>query len=462
MREACGTRVVAPAPCCLRLGSRAARTFPRPVLRGIACLLALGAVFFCGLCDAQPAAPQRLTLRQAEDLALKNHPRVLAAQSQALAAAEEVREARSAYYPFVNADLTGSQGNTDARVGAGALVASRLFDRFGQGITLSQLITDLGRTTNLISSSKLREQAARQDSEATSYEVLLAVNQAYFNALEAQAVVHVAEETVDERRQSFDQVSALAQNKLKSQLDVSFSNVNLSDAQLMLLRAHDNLQQAYAELARSIGTDQNAAFELVDEPLPASPPAQIDPLVGEAMKSRPEIASLRLSSEAAHRFADAEKDLSRPVVSLAGVAGFLPWINATGLPAEYEGAAVNVEIPVFNGHLFAARREAARYQASAADQRLRDLQLRVTRDVRAAWASATTAYQRMDVAAQFVQEARMAVDLAQGRYDLGLSSIVELTQAQLNLTRAEIESLSAKYDYELEYSTLQFTIGSLR
>jgi len=82
--------------------------------------------------------------------------------------------------------------------------------------------------------------------------------------------------------------------------------------------------------------------------------------------------------------------------------------------------------------------------------------------VRSAWASTTTAHQRLDVAAQFVQQAKMALDLAQGRYDLGLSSIVELTQAQLNLTRAEIENLSAKYDYQTEYSALQFSIGALR
>ena len=141
---------------------------------------------------------------------------------------------------------------------------------------------------------------------------------------------------------------------------------------------------------------------------------------------------------------------------------FLPFINTSGIPAAYEGVAVNVDIPILNGHLFAARREAARYRASAADQRLKDQQLRVARDVRTAWASTTTAHQRIDVAAQFVQQAKMALDLAQGRYDLGLSSIVELTQAQLNLTRAEIESLAAKYDYELQHSALQFSIGSLR
>jgi outer membrane protein len=431
-------------------------------MNGIAWACALGALACAATGVAQNPTPEKLTLRQAEDLALKNHPQVMAAQDLSLAAGEQVREARSAYFPTLNADLTGSQANTEARIGAGALVASRLFDRAGQGITLSQLITDSGRTNNLVASSKLQQQAAQQDYQATRYDVLLAVNQAYFNTLQAQAVVKVAQETVATRKQLFDQISALAENKLKSQLDVNFADVNLSDAKLLLLRAEDNLQQAYAELARAIGTDQSAMFELTEEPLPASPPPGPDPMVAEAFKNRPELASLRLAGEAAHRFAEAEKDLSRPAVTLVGVAGFLPFINTSGIPAAYEGVAVNVDIPILNGHLFAARREAARYRASAADQRLRDEQLRVARDVRTAWASTTTAFQRLDVAAQFVQQAKMALDLAQGRYDLGLSSIVELTQAQLNLTRAEIESLAAKYDYELQHSALQFSIGSLR
>jgi outer membrane protein len=122
----------------------------------------------------------------------------------------------------------------------------------------------------------------------------------------------------------------------------------------------------------------------------------------------------------------------------------------------------NVTIPVFNGHLFSARREAARQRAMQADQRLRDEQERVARDVRVAWASAYTAFQRMDVTAQFLRQAALALDLAQGRYNLGLASIVELTQAQLNLTQAEIENLNAKYDYQNQNATLQYTMGALR
>jgi outer membrane protein len=93
---------------------------------------------------------------------------------------------------------------------------------------------------------------------------------------------------------------------------------------------------------------------------------------------------------------------------------------------------------------------------------LRDEQERVVRDVRSAWASATTAYQRIDVTAQFVRQAALALNLAQGRYNLGLSSIIELTQAQLNVTEAEVENLSAKYDYQIQYAALQYAVGLLR
>jgi outer membrane protein len=150
---------------------------------------------------------------------------------------------------------------------------------------------------------------------------------------------------------------------------------------------------------------------------------------------------------------------------LTGVAGFLPVIMQEGsspIPIEYEGAAVNFSFPVMNGHLFTARREAARYRAQEADQKLRDEQERVVRDVKVAWSAAVNAFQRIDVTAQFLRQAALSLDLAQGRYNLGLASIVELTQAQLNQTQAEIENLSAKYDYQTQYSVLQYTVGNLR
>jgi outer membrane protein len=407
-----------------------------------------------------------LTLKQAQDLALKNHPLIAAAQNEASAVSQQVVESRAAYYPQVNADLTGTQGNKDARIGAGGVGASRLFNRFGQGVTLSQLITDSGRTNNLVASSKLQAQASSQIYQATRYDVLLEVGRTYTNVLRAQATVKVGQETVKARQTLFDQVNALAQNNLKSQLDVSFADVNLSDAKLLLIRAQESVEQAYAELAHALGSEQVIPYQLTDEPLPPAPPTSAGDLITQAFSNRPELASLVSSRDAAYKFVDAEKDLKRPTVSFVGIAGFLPVLypnpGPNNVPSQYEGAGINIDFPIFNGHLFSAREEAARQRAMESDQRLRDARDRVARDVRLALASASTAYQRLNVTAQYIKQANQALDLAQGRYNLGLASIVELTQAQLNVTRAEIEDLTAKYDYQAQYAALQYSMGLLR
>ena len=117
--------------------------------------------------------PVRLTLQDAKTAALANHPQVLAAQQETGYSNQQIIEARAPYYPTVDADLTGSQGNSLARVGAGALSASRLFNRFGQGVVFSQLVTDSGRTKNLIASSRLQAQAANDTYQATQYDVML-------------------------------------------------------------------------------------------------------------------------------------------------------------------------------------------------------------------------------------------------------------------------------------------------
>jgi outer membrane protein len=420
-------------------------------------------VLICVTTAAQ--TPPLLTLQQAEELAIKNHPQIQAAQNEVNFANQQIVINRSAYYPDVSADITGSQGNNLARIGAGDLPASRLFDREAQGVIVHQLITDSGRTHNLVASARFQAQAAAQNSQATRYTVLLDVNRAYFDVLHAQAAVKVAEQTVAARQLLDNQVTELARNKLRSQVDVSFADVNVSQAKLLLLRAQDSVTGALAELGRAMGSDQPSGYQLSDEPLPAAPPATPDSLISQAIDNRPELASLRASRDAASRFADAERDLSRPTVSAVAVAGYTPYINTpvtAPIPAEYEGVGANVSIPIFNGHLFSARREAAYQRALEADQRLRDEQERISRDVRVAWASATDAYQRIDVTAQFLRQASLAMQLAQGRYDLSLASIVELTQAQLNVTTAEIENLNAKYDYQTQYAALQFTLGLLR
>jgi outer membrane protein len=410
--------------------------------------------------------PPVLTLKDAEALALKNHPQVLSAHYQALASNEEVREQLAAYYPTVFGSVTGSVADPNTRIGAGSLTDSRLFTRFGQGITVDQLITDSGRTPNLVSTSRLQAKAAQQNAQATRDDVLLAVNQAFFEVLRSQALLKVAQETVNEREVVANQVTALVNNKLKSNLDLSFAQVELAEARLLLISAQNNITKAFAQLNRALGSGSPQTYTLQDEPLPGTPPPAADPLVTQAMNNRPELIALGFSREAAYKFQKAERDLSFPTVEGMGVAGFIPDIDQITLPRiipdHYEAAAININIPIFNGRLFAARRASALMKARATDQDLRNEQEVITRDVEDAWADSTTAYQRIAVSDQLENQAKLALALAQGRYNLGLSSIVELNQAQLGETEAEIQDVNAKYDYQIQNAALQYQMGLLR
>lgn len=419
-----------------------------------------------GIGYGQTGAPVKMTLQDAEALALKNHPQVLAAQSMVAAIGRQVVEAKSSYYPTVAGDFTGSGANQQARIGAGFLTDSRIFNRVGQGITVNQLITDSGRTNNLVASARLQADAAQQTYAATRYDVLLRVNQAYYNVLRAEQTIKVAQATVEARQQVADQINELARNNLRSQLDVQFADVNVSKAKLMLLQAQDLQQQTFAEFTRALGAQQNTAYQLADQPLPPGPPPNAEQLVAQAIGARPELAGLRLNRDAANKFERAEHDLKYPTVSLVGMGGYIDYINQITLPRvipnEYAGAAVDVHIPIFNGRLFTAREQEAHDRAMEADQRLRNEEQIVARDVRTAYADATTAYQRIAVTAQMLREATQATSLAQGRYDNRLASIVELTDAQLNETAAQIENVNAQYDYQIQYAVLQYALGALR
>lgn len=417
------------------------------------------------LLKGQAANQTSLTLQQARDLALKNHPQILASQANYLRADQIIRETRSANFPTLNAEITGAQAETNSRLGAGVINDPRLFNHAGAGVTLSQLITDSGRTHNLVANSRLQAQASRQDYQATRYDIILGVGQAYYEVLLSQQLVKVAQQTVKARQTVVDQVSELTKNKLKSDVDLSFAQVNLADAKLMQLRAQDRLNSAYAQLSQALGTQQDTQYKLSEEPMPPNVPDSAAPLIAQAFQNRPELASMRLQIEAAKKFANAEADLKRPTVNLTAVGGGLPFIepgNANpGIPDTYEAVAINMQIPIFNGFLFTARRQAAEYQVQAQQQRTRDVEDRITRDVRSAYERAKTSLEAITATQQLLTQANLAMQLAQGRYDLGLASIVELTQAQLGQTSAQVETFDAKYEYQEAYASLQYTLGLL-
>ncbi|HXK12859.1 MAG TPA: TolC family protein [Vicinamibacteria bacterium] len=431
------------------------RRLPTIALAGLVVALRPSA----GLGGEPAPPPGTLTLQQAQAFALAHHPEIQAALLRAQAAGAAVREARAAYFPQVLGTATAAAAGSDTRIAApAALNNPTVFQRESNGLLVSQLLTDFGRTSSLTASARFQAESTSQTAEAVRARVLLDVNHAFFGVLGAKAVLKVADETVGERRLVLDRVNALAKASLKSSLDVSFAEVALGEARLLLLRAQDDLQAAHARLATALGVRDAAPRELVDEPLFPVPSEDVEELIRSALDARPELRAARAQTEAARRLASAEKAAQYPVVSALGAVGFSPYRDDR-LTSTYSAAGVIVSVPLFTGGRLSARAQEAQLQAGAYERILDDAENRIQQDVRIAWLAARTAREAMEVTRATLESASRALELAQSRYELGISSIVELSQAQLQKTQADIADAAARYEYQQRRADLDFQIG---
>lgn len=180
-----------------------------------------------------------------------------------------------------------------------------------------------------------------------------------------------------------------------------------------------------------------------------------------ALAQRPDLTSLRDQRDAAQSAARAARDANYPTLAAVGVLGNA-FSEDPRLPDKYAAAGVQLTIPIFEGGQLTARQHEAEIRAREADETLRAAEDDAVRDVRQAVVAARTAYQRLTTTRELLKNAGEAYDLAQARYKAGSSSIVELSEAQLNQTSAAIAFANAEYDSRVRAAVLDFQTGTLR
>jgi len=172
--------------------------------------------------------------------------------------------------------------------------------------------------------------------------------------------------------------------------------------------------------------------------------------------------ALDYDQQAAKKYARAQWEQLMPTLDTMAVVGGTPVRDDKYFTSNWFGAVgVDLEVPLFNGFRYTAEAHEAEDRAQAAQENLRDLRDRVVRDVRDAWLQSNTSYQKIAVTEKLLKASNMGLQLAQARYKLGLSSIVELSQSQLEQTQASIENVNARYEYELSLAALNYQLGNL-
>ncbi len=411
-----------------------------------------------------PDLPSRLTLRQAEDYALAHQPALAASELRAEAVTQTVYEARSQFFPQIQASAVAVKALDDSsRLAAlgGGITDPTILSRQSDGGMISQLITDFGRTYFLTRSARSDALSAAERTEFAREDLLFRVDQAYFAVQGAQALVDVAAQTVSTNQVLLDRVKALAKASLKSSLDISFQRVTSAQARLFQLQAQARLDEAFAELSAAMGLGGKAEFTLEPLPLDPMPAGESGPLIAEAWAHRPDLLAARAQSDAAMEFAKAERAAQFPVISAQGGGGFNPGTANKDLPRNYGAAGVNVSVPVFTGGLLTAREREAALRALAAQKDLAGLETEAARDVYDTWIDAKTAYDGISVSDELLASANEAFQLAQSQYQAGTSSIVELSQADLQQIQARITAATARFDYQVRRRALDFQMGGI-
>jgi len=244
--------------------------------------------------------------------------------------------------------------------------------------------------------------------------------------------------------------------------ECSHAAVALSEGELLLQRARNDANGAMISFSSTLGYQGAQTFALAEPPKFADiAVANVEQLVQTALDKRPELASLRDRYQAETRFAKSQGDARLPVISAVGVAGDAP-VRDSHLSENYAAGALQLNLPLFEGGRLVARERESEYQAQADNELLRAAEDNIVRDVHLAVLNLNDSLEEYQSTEELARNAAETYQLAEARYNIGSSSMVELSQAQLALTSAQIEATRARYDAMIQRANLDYQTGQMQ
>ncbi len=413
-----------------------------------------------------------MTLDQLIQIGLDNQPRIRSAQAAREGADARVGIARSAYFPIVgttfgyNRQTSNQPGGINPSTGNVSLrrVSGDSVNRQDFTARLSQNVFDSFRRESRLQSAREDQQAAEFDLSTTRQDVVLNVQSAYYNYILARRLVDVNQEAVRRNIQVLERARGFFEVGTRPKIDVTRAQVDLANAELALVRARNSMAVSFAALNNAIGVPEHPLYRVPEEleiPPESLKPEELMTTLEEssriALDNRTELRALRA------RIRSAEADLT------LAKRDFFPSLSADAnwnyrgqelpyAPNWVVGATLTV--PVLNPPLFSQVDEAAANLASAQASEEITAQ-NIVLEVQQSFVDLVAARERIRTAEVLLTQARENLDLAQGRYQVGVGPLIDVTDAELALTQAESENIQAIVDFKLSEARLQKAMGLL-
>jgi outer membrane protein len=432
-----------------------------------------------GSAGNSPASVTILTLKDAIQIGLDRHPSLEQSRYASQAAQAITKQIKGDRYPWLEASVAESSGSlrivtTDGRTihdrgghgfDPGGALPHHNQNMLSGGLLLNQLITDFGYTAHRVLAGQATEAASEKAVLTKKAMVILNVQKAYVNCLLQQELIKVTEETLKRRRAVRDQVELLYKHQLKSKVDLDLIRVEASNAELALIRAQNDFKTNVAVLNNAMGVQGPEPYELQTLPILPSSPPDLETLVVEGLQNRPELLGGRDKIQASDELLKAVKALHFGSVSAVGSLGVTKYwdTHESGIHdnevAPFWGVGATARLPLFTGFKIRNQIAEAGHLRGEAEYELQDLANEVVLQIIRAYLTQTTNAEQIALEQERVSYAKEALTLAQERYRIGLSPILDVIRATAVAFEAESRLAEAQYIYKTSEAVVAYATG---
>lgn len=415
-------------------------------------------------CAQQGLAQAPLSLWEIVDRALCNNPQTRSAWANAKVSAAQVGVARSAYLPTLSASVGASRNRADGgtRVGGAALSGTTTYNGESGSLAAGYLLYDFGARDANLDNALQTLAAANFTQDATLQKVFLSALQAYYQLFGTRAAVEAAAEAEKASLESLKAATARYQAGTATPADKLQAQTAYSQAKLNRIQAEGNAKNAEGALANAMGLDANRPVSYVAPALQA-PEAEfdrnLDRLIDDARRRRPDLAAAEAQLQAAKANAQAVRAAGMPSVSLSANANY----SASSLsdPFHSQTIGISIGIPLFTGYnsTYQIRAAEAKIESQAAQRD--SVSLQVALDVWQAYQNLSTGVQAVRSSSDLVASAAASERVALGRYRAGAGTIIDLVTAQSALANARQQNIQALYSLSVFKAALAQALGRI-